>query len=176
MKQGSFPITQLVLPISYNLPTQSSLRSFHWIQPLNMAWGASKSAWVTCSWGQHLYWFLQSQLPWPLSIVLPDSWPFSSALNSPFFPGTLMILPSREWLTIYLYYKWLLTNLWLVDLIIKVLKKAKLDKQQKMLLSLRFILKHTVLKYMIVVVYAQGQSTTWSLPIVLHIGVLLFLK
>jgi len=48
----------------------------------------------------------------------------------------------------------------LVDLIIKVLKKAKLDKQQKMLLSLRFILRHTVLKYMIVVVYAQGQSTT----------------
>ena len=111
MKQGSFPITQLVLPISYNLPTQSSLRSFHWIQPLNMAWGASKSAWVTCSRGQHLYWLLQSQLPWPLSIVLPDSWPFSSALNSPFFPGTLIILPSREWLTIYLYYKWLLTNL-----------------------------------------------------------------
>jgi len=34
----------------------------------------------------------------------------------------------------------------LVDLIIK---KAKLDKQQKMLLSLRFILRHTVLKYMI---------------------------
>ena len=111
MKQGPFPITQPVLPISYNLPTQSSLRSFHWIQPLNMAWGASKSAWVTCSRGQHLYWFLQSQLPWPLSIVLPDSWPFSSALNSPFFPGTLIILPSREWLTIYLYYKWLLTNL-----------------------------------------------------------------
>ena len=37
----------------------------------------------------------------------------------------------------------------MVDLIIKVLKKAKLDKQQKMLLSLRFILRYTVLKYMI---------------------------
>jgi len=40
----------------------------------------------------------------------------------------------------------------LLDLIIKVFKKAKLDKQQKMLLSLRFILRHTVLKYIIVVV------------------------
>ena len=37
-------------------------------------------------------------------------------------------------------------------LIIKVLKKAKLDKQQKILLSLRFILRHIVLIYMIVVV------------------------
>ena len=74
------------------------------------------------------------------------------------------------------YHKWPLTDLWLVDLIIKVLKKVKLDKQQKMLLSLRFILRYTVLKYMIVVVCAQGQPTTWSLPIVLHIGVLLFLK
>ena len=74
------------------------------------------------------------------------------------------------------YHKWPLTDLWLLDLIIKVLKKAKLDKQQKMLLSLRFILRYTVLKYMIVVVCAPGQPTTWSLPIVLHIGVLLFLK
>jgi len=40
-------------------------------------------------------------------------------------------------------------------LIIKVFKKAKLDKQQKILLSLRFILRYTVLKYMIVVVCAQ---------------------
>jgi len=30
-----------------------------------------------------------------------------------------------------------------------VFKKAKLDKQQKILLSLRFILRHTVLKYML---------------------------
>ena len=75
-----------------------------------------------------------------------------------------------------MYHKWSLTDLWLVDLIIKVLKKAKLDKQQKMLLSLRFILRHTVLKYMIVVVCAPEHPTTWSLPIVLHIGVLLFLK
>ena len=52
------------------------------------------------------------------------------------------------------YHKWPLTDLWLLDLIIRVFKKAKLDKQQKMLLSLRFILRHTVLKYMIVVVYA----------------------
>jgi len=74
------------------------------------------------------------------------------------------------------YHKWPLTDLWLLDLIIKVFKKVKLDKQQKMLLSLRFILRHTVLKYMIVVVYALEQPTTWSLPIVLHIGVLLFLK
>ena len=74
------------------------------------------------------------------------------------------------------YHKWPLTDLWLVDLIIKVLKKVKLDKQQKMLLSLRLILRHTVLKYMIVVVCVQEQPTTWSLPIVLHIGVLLFLK
>ena len=59
-----------------------------------------------------------------------------------------------------LYHKWLLTDLWLLDLIIKVFKKAKLDKQQKMLLSLRFILGHTVLKYMIVVVYALEQPTT----------------
>jgi len=36
----------------------------------------------------------------------------------------------------------------LVNLIIKMLKKAKLDKQQKILLSLRFIFRHTVLKYM----------------------------
>jgi len=64
----------------------------------------------------------------------------------------------------------------LVDLIIKVLKKAKLGKQQKMLLSLRFILRHTVLKYIIVVVCAPEQPTTKSLSIVLHIGVLLFLK
>jgi len=42
----------------------------------------------------------------------------------------------------------------LLDLIIIVFKKAKLDKQQKMLLSLRFILRYTVLKYMIVVVCA----------------------
>jgi len=48
----------------------------------------------------------------------------------------------------------------LLDLIIKILKKAKLDKQQKMLLSLRFILRYTVLKYMIVVVCAPGQPTT----------------
>ena len=74
------------------------------------------------------------------------------------------------------YHKWPLTDLWLVDLIIKVLKKAKLDKQQKMLLSLRFILRHIVLKYMIVVVCAPEQPTIWSLPIVLHIGLLLFLK
>ena len=74
------------------------------------------------------------------------------------------------------YHKWPLTDLWLLDLIIKVFKKAKLDKQQKMLLSLRFIFRHTVLKYMIVVVCAPEQPTTWSLPIVLHIGVLLFLK
>ena len=52
------------------------------------------------------------------------------------------------------YHKWPLTDLWLLDLIIRVFKKAKLDKQQKMLLSLRFILRHTVLKYMIVVVCA----------------------
>jgi len=45
-----------------------------------------------------------------------------------------------------------------------------------MLLSLRFILKYTVLKYMIVVVYVPEQPTTWSLPIVLHIEVLLFFK
>jgi len=45
------------------------------------------------------------------------------------------------------------------DLIIKRLKKAKLDKQQKILLSLRFILRHIVLKYMIVVVCAQEQPT-----------------
>jgi len=51
------------------------------------------------------------------------------------------------------YHKWPLTDLWLLDLIIKVFKKVKLDEQQKMLLSLRFILRHTVLKYMIVVVY-----------------------
>ena len=38
-----------------------------------------------------------------------------------------------------------------------------------MLLSLRFILRHTVLKYIIVVVCALEQPTTWSLPIVLHI-------
>jgi len=38
-----------------------------------------------------------------------------------------------------------------------------------MLLSLRFILRHTVLKYIIVVVCAPEQPTTWSLPIVLHI-------
>jgi len=44
----------------------------------------------------------------------------------------------------------------LLDLIIKVLKKAKLDKQQKMLLSLRFILRHIVLKYIIVVVCTPG--------------------
>ena len=55
-------------------------------------------------------------------------------------------------------------------------QKAKLDKQQKMLLSLRFILRHIVLKYVIVVVCTLGQPTIWSLPIVLHIGVLLFLK
>jgi len=55
-------------------------------------------------------------------------------------------------------------------------QKAKLDKQQKILLSLRFILRYTVLKYMIVVVYVPEQPTTWSLPIVLYIGVLLFLK
>jgi len=48
----------------------------------------------------------------------------------------------------------------LLDLIIKVFKKAKLDKQQKMLLSLRFILRHTVLKYMIVVVCAPEQPIT----------------
>jgi len=47
----------------------------------------------------------------------------------------------------------------LLDLIIKVLKKAKLDKQQKMLLSLRFILRHIVLKYIIVVVCVPGQPT-----------------
>jgi len=47
----------------------------------------------------------------------------------------------------------------LLDLIIKVFKKAKLDKQQKMLLSLRFILRHTVLKYIIVVVCAPEQPT-----------------
>jgi len=45
----------------------------------------------------------------------------------------------------------------LVDLIIKVLKKVKLDKQQKMLLSLRFIFRYTVLKYIIVVVCIPGQ-------------------
>jgi len=45
----------------------------------------------------------------------------------------------------------------LVDLIIKVLKKVKLDKQQKMLLSLRFILRHIVLKYIIVVVCTLEQ-------------------
>ena len=33
-----------------------------------------------------------------------------------------------------------------------------------------------ILKYMIVVVCAPGQPTTWSLSIVLYIGVLLFLK
>ena len=38
-----------------------------------------------------------------------------------------------------------------------------------MLLSLRFILRHIVLKYIIVVVCAPEQPTTWSLPIVLHI-------
>ena len=76
----------------------------------------------------------------------------------------------------WVYHKWPLTDLWLLDLIIKVFKKAKLDKQQKMLLSLRFILRHIVLKYMIVVVCAPEQPTIWSLPIVLHIGVLLFLK
>ena len=54
------------------------------------------------------------------------------------------------------YHKWPLTDLSLVDLIIKVLKKAKLDKQQKMLLSLRFILRYTVLKYIIVVVCVPG--------------------
>jgi len=48
----------------------------------------------------------------------------------------------------------------LIDLIIKRLKKVKLDKQQKILLSLRFILRHTVLKYIIVVVFAPGQPTT----------------
>jgi len=74
------------------------------------------------------------------------------------------------------YHKWSLTDLWLLDLIIKGLKKVKLDKQQKILLSLRFILRYTVLKYMIVVVYILEQPTTWSLPIVLYIGVLLFLK
>ena len=58
------------------------------------------------------------------------------------------------------YHKWLLIDLWLVNLIIKVLKKAKLDKQQKILLSLRFILRHTVLKYIIVVVCTPGQPTT----------------
>ena len=74
------------------------------------------------------------------------------------------------------YHKWPLTDLWLLDLIIKVLKKAKLNKQQKMLLSLRFILRYRVLKYIIVVVYTPEQPTIWLLPIVLHIGVLLFLK
>jgi len=49
--------------------------------------------------------------------------------------------------------------LWLLDLIIKVFKKAKLDKQQKMLLSLRFILRHIVFKYMIMVVYVPEQPT-----------------
>jgi len=46
----------------------------------------------------------------------------------------------------------------LLDLIIKVFKKAKLDKQQKMLLSLRFILRHIVLKYMIVVMRAPKRK------------------
>ena len=36
-----------------------------------------------------------------------------------------------------IYHKWSLTDLWLVDLIFKSFKKAKLDKQQMMLLSLR---------------------------------------
>jgi len=58
------------------------------------------------------------------------------------------------------YHKWPLIDLWLVNLIIKVLKKAKLDKQQKILLSLRFILRHTVLKYIIVVVCTPEQPTT----------------
>ena len=36
-----------------------------------------------------------------------------------------------------LYHKWLLTDLWLVNLVFKRLKKARLDKQQEILLSLR---------------------------------------
>ena len=72
----------------------------------------------------------------------------------------------------------------MLDLIIKVFKKAKLDKQQKVLLSLRFILRYTVLKYMIMVVCAPRIAyymiitycSTYRSAIVLHIGVLLFLK
>jgi len=55
-------------------------------------------------------------------------------------------------------------------------QKSEVRQAAKMLLSLKFILRYTVLKYMIVVIYVLEQPTTWSLPIVLHIGVLLFLK
>ena len=67
----------------------------------------------------------------------------------------MTIPPSLLPLELFNYHKWPLTDLQLVDLIIKVLKKAKLDKQQKMLLSLRFILRHIVLKYIIVAVHTR---------------------
>jgi len=48
------------------------------------------------------------------------------------------------------YHKWPLTDFVIAWFDNQSVQKAKLDKQQKMLLSLRFILRHTVLKYMIV--------------------------
>ena len=105
---------------------------------------------------------------------------FCYCLNFAFLNTLIIKSSNHKSVSGYLWYQlvigWKLTDLWLLDLIIKVFKKAKLDKQQKILLSLRFILRHTVLKYMIVVVCTPEQPTTWSLPIVLHIRVLLFLK
>ena len=54
-------------------------------------------------------------------------------------------------------------------------QKSKVKQAAKDVIKSK-VYPQRVLKYIIVVVCTLGQCTTWSLPIVLHIGVLLFLK
>jgi len=75
-----------------------------------------------------------------------------------------------------IYYKWPLTDLWLDWLILRELKKVKLDKQQKMLLSLRSN-PQTRSPY----IYEWNGLCTRTdhhmlLPIVLHMVVPLYLE
>ena len=155
-------------PIVPNIPDQTS---YHPIYTMSLLY----TSLVTLLY-ETLYDLLFLPILTPLYILLQTFLlgPLYS-LSSPLVPKYLLLLyiPSIAPDIYPSYHKWSLTNLWLVNLNIKKLKKVKLDKQQKMLLSLKFIPRH---KYIIVVVCVLGQTTTWSLPIFLCIEVLLFLK